>query len=195
MPGPSDERALLDSLRADDPQAARQVVDEYTARLLQLARWRISKRLARRIDPGDVVQSAFRTFFHRLRAGKLTVAERSDLGKILVRITLCKVLRQVALHTAAKRDCSQEAQGAADSELSLADLPDDGPSPEAAIAFLDQLEHFLGHLNMQDRRVLEMRLQNYGTQEIAQELGLSDRHVRRVLEHIRAVAEKENIGG
>jgi RNA polymerase sigma-70 factor (ECF subfamily) len=194
MAGPADERALLELLRAGNQDAAQQVFDQYAASLLRLARWRMSTRLARRIDPEDIVQSAFRVFFSDIKAGKFTVAERHDLGKILVKITLHKVLRQVALHTAAKRDCAMETEAGTGSTSGLSQVQDLNPSPEAGAAFLDQLEHFLSRLSPQESRVLEMRLQDYGTLEIARALDMSDRQVRRILEHIRAVADQENIG-
>jgi len=57
---------------------------------------------------------------------------------------------------------------------------------------VDQLEHLLDQLAPRDRRLLEMRLQGYRNEEIARELGTSDRHVRRVLKQIRALVEQED---
>jgi RNA polymerase sigma-70 factor (ECF subfamily) len=190
MPEPPDERALLDLLRAGDQQAARQVFVTYATRLLHLARERLSRRLARRVDPEDIVQSVFRTFFSRAREGRFTLDAEDDLGKILVGITVRKVLRQVAFHRAAKRDSGKETDPETDSSPSLSDLCSVEPAPEAAVAFLDQLEHFLAGLAPRDRRVLEMRLQGYRNEEIARELGTSDRRIRRILKHIRAVVEE-----
>ena len=191
MPEASDPQSLLSLLRTGDEKAAQQVFDTYVGNLLQLARKRISQRLARRVDPEDIVQSVFRTFFRRVKEGQLLIAEEDDLGKLLTRITVRKALRQAARHTAAKRDCMRE--GDADAPLALAELPAGEPSPEIVVAFLDLLEHFFAALRPQDRQILEMRLDNYGTLEIARILGTSDRHVRRVLEHIRAVVEQEKL--
>jgi RNA polymerase sigma-70 factor, ECF subfamily len=191
MPGPSDPRTLLNLLRAGDEQAAQQVFDTYVNRLLHLARSRISQRLEGRVDPEDIVQSVFRTFFSRVKAGDFTVEDQDDLGKLLGRITLYKALRQVQHHTAGKRDCARESD--ADAPLDLADLPGREPSPVMVVAFLDQLEHFLAALRPQDRVILEMRLEGYRTREIAHKLGTSDRHVRRVVEHIRTLATQEDL--
>jgi len=190
MPDLSDPQTLLSLLRTGDEQAARQVFDAYVNSLLRLARKRISQRLARRVDPEDIVQSVFRTFFRRVKEGKLLIVEEDDLGKLLTRIPARKALRQVARHTAAKRDCGRE--GDPDAPSPLAELASVEPSPEIVVAFLDLLEHFLDALRPQDRQILEMRLEGYGTLEIAQKLGTSDRHIRRVLEHIRAVIEQQN---
>jgi|SRR5579875_761342 RNA polymerase sigma factor (sigma-70 family) len=191
MPQPSDPQTLLSLLRAGDEKAAQQVFDAYVDSLLRLARKRLNQRLARRVDPEDIVQSVFRTFFRRVKAGKLVLAEQDDLGKLLTRITVRKALRQVARHTAIKRDCALEDNTSAPGDL--AELPAAQPSAEVVVAFLDLLEHFFASLRPQDRQVLEMRLEGYGTLEIAHKLGTSDRHVRRVLERIRAVVDQEHL--
>jgi RNA polymerase sigma factor (sigma-70 family) len=68
---------------------------------------------------------------------------------------------------------------------------DDEPTPETVVTFMDHLEHFLNQLPKQDRQILELRLQGFSTEEIAEKLGSYDRKIRRVLERIRAVAVEE----
>lgn len=193
MPTTPEDQVLIDLWRQGDEDAARQIVENYLDRLLLLARRRLSQRLASRVDAEDIVQSVFRTFFHRLKEGKFVFAEQDDLCKLLMRITLHKTLRQVAFHKAAKRDPGMEtAQGEHHREQLLA-LLDAEPTPEATVAFCDQLEHFLAQLRPQERQILELRLQGFTNEEIAQKLGLYDRKIRRVLEHVRVVAEKEGL--
>jgi RNA polymerase sigma factor (sigma-70 family) len=45
-------------------------------------------------------------------------------------------------------------------------------------------------LDPSDRKVLELRLQDLSSDEIAAKLGCSDRTVRRALERIRTVVER-----
>jgi RNA polymerase sigma-70 factor (ECF subfamily) len=184
---------LLELLRAGDQTAANQVFHAYVRGLLHLAKMHLSQRLARRVDPEDIVQSAFRTFFSRVKEGHFAVEAQDDLGKILMGITVRKALRQVALHTAAKRDCSREELPEDEPVPTLAGLRDVQPSAEAAVAFLDQLEHLFARLKPQECKILQMRLHGYGTLEISQELGVSDRQVRRALEKIKALAEDEDL--
>jgi len=185
------EPSLVALLRAGDEQAAREVFSAYVGHLLGVVRARLSQRMARRIDPEDVVQSAFRTFFHRVKAGEFQFEEQDDLGKVLVSIAVRKALHQIAFHRAAKRDPGQEEEGGDEDRNLLAEVSARGPNPEAVVAFLDELDHLLGKLRPQDRTILEMRLQGYRNEEIARELGTSDRHVRRAMEHIRAMAEED----
>src|SRR6516164_7022781 len=104
-----EDKVLVELWRAGDENAARQLFDAYAERLVALARRRISPRLASRVDPEDVVQSVFRTFFGRLKEGRFKLEHQDDLCKLLVRITVHKTLRQVAFHQAAKRRLGSEA--------------------------------------------------------------------------------------
>jgi RNA polymerase sigma-70 factor (ECF subfamily) len=193
MPDPAEDRYLVDLFRQGDQDAAREIVDRYLDRLLTLARRRISQRLASRVDPEDIVQSVFRTFFVRIKEGQFVFQDQDDLCKLLMRITLHKTLRQVAYHKAAKRDPSLETpQGEHHSEQ-LSALFDQEPTQEATVTFLDQLEHFLTQLRPQEREILEMRLQGYSNEEIAKKLGIYDRKIRRVIEHVRDIALKEGL--
>src|SRR5436305_1291848 len=87
--------ALVARWRAGDQQAAAELFRRYADRLIALARSRLSARLARRIDPEDVVQSAYRSFFGDTRAGRYDVGRAGDLWQLLVTITLHKVQLQV----------------------------------------------------------------------------------------------------
>jgi RNA polymerase sigma-70 factor (ECF subfamily) len=181
---------LLDLWRAGDEDAARQLFDRYVDRLVGLARRRISQRLASRVDPEDVVQSVFRTFFGRLKAGQFVIEDQDALTKLLVRITVHKTLRQVEYHQAAKRATKAETTQGSQSHERMQQLLDREPTPDEANAFLDQLEHFLNKLKPTERRVLELRMQGYSNEEIAEQLGTYDRKIRRVMERIRELAEQ-----
>jgi RNA polymerase sigma-70 factor (ECF subfamily) len=194
MSASASEQALIDLWRRGDQDAARKIVERYLDRLLHLARTRISQRLASRVDPEDIVQSVFRTFFVRLKDGRFVFAEQDDLCKLLMRITLHKTLRQVAFHKAAKRDPTLETERGEHHQEQLLALLGREPTPEAAVAFLDQLEHFLSQLQPLERQILELRMQGYTNEEIAAKLDLRyDRKIRRVLERVRDVAEKEGL--
>jgi RNA polymerase sigma factor (sigma-70 family) len=185
---------LIARCREGSQDAARVLVDSYVERLLPLARRRISQRLASRVDAEDIVQSVFRTFFSRLKNDKFEIANQDDLFRLLVRITVHKTLRQVAHHKAAKRDPNLEtAQGESSQEQLLQILAGE-PTPEEAVTFLDQLEHFMLQMPEMDRKILELRMEGYSTEEIAQKLGSYDRKIRRVLERIRELGEQEGMG-
>lgn len=193
MPDVPDDRVILSMFRAGNEQAARELYERYVDRLLALARKRISQRMASRVDPEDIVQSVFRTFFGRVKKGQFRIADQDDLCKLLVRITVHKTLRQVAFHKAAKRDPSLEAGQDGYSAEGIQRVHDDEPGHEDAVAFLDQLEDFLAQLRPEERQILEMRMQGYSNDEIAKKLNIYDRKIRRTIERIRALAVQEGL--
>jgi len=191
----ADDRDLIAQFKAGSESAAGELFDRYCEKLMRLARRRIGQRMASRVDPEDVIQSAFRTFFVRVRNDEFTFAEEDDLFKLLVRLTVNKALRQVAHHRAAKRDPNREAgQGTDDDADITAGLVAHDPPPEVAVAVIEELERFLGQLPDFDRRVLELKLQGNTTTEIAEEIGSYDRKIRRVLERVEKIARGEAAG-
>jgi len=196
MPATSEEQALIELLRQGDEGAARQVVEKYLDRLLTLARKRIGARMASRVDPEDITQSVFRTVFARAKDGRLVFEHEDDLCKLLIKITLHKTLRQVAFHKAAKRDPGKETEHGAHHQERLMALLSNEPSPDDTVEFMDQLEHLLNQLTPTERKIVELRLQGYSNQDIVNALNLKyDRKIRRLVEHVQAIAEKVGLVG
>src|SRR5882672_2722229 len=84
------EDDMIERCRRGDQDAARELFDAYVARLIPLAKRRISQRLASRVDAEDIVQSVFRTFFARLKDYKFEISDQDDLFRLLMRITVHK---------------------------------------------------------------------------------------------------------
>ena len=63
---------VITRLRDGDSEAATEIFHRFAARLIALARTRLDSRVRQKVDPEDVVQSVFRSFFirqdHFLRA-------------------------------------------------------------------------------------------------------------------------------
>src|SRR5262245_16170685 len=94
---------LVARWRAGDQAAAAEVFERYTHRLVLLVRQHLQQKLHGRIDPEDVVQSVYRSFFAGVRADRYEVARGGDLWRLLVAMSLHKLNDQVKRHTSAKR--------------------------------------------------------------------------------------------
>jgi RNA polymerase sigma-70 factor, ECF subfamily len=182
---------LIDRCRRGDEDAARVLYNGYFDRLLPLAQSRLSRRLASRYDAEDIVQSVFSSFFYRLKKNWCGLHDHDALFRLLVRMTVCKALKQAAYHTALKRHPRFELGPDSNGRQAYLDLPAREPSPEMTAMFLDHVQHFLSRLNRTDRQVLELRMQGYSTGEIARKLNTYDRLIRRIVERIRVVASLE----
>jgi RNA polymerase sigma factor (sigma-70 family) len=184
---------LIARWRAGDQEAAAELFRRYVDRLIALARSRLSAKLARRVDPEDVVHSAYRSFFAGAQAGRFDVQRGGDLWRLLVAMTLHKLYRQVRRNQQQKRAVEREQSFG--SEESLGGLESHmlthQPSPVEAVALADQLEQALQSLKPQYRVILELRLQGYTIAEIAVRLKRSERRVYRILESVKEQLEQD----
>ena len=178
---------LMARWRDGDQEAAEEMFRRYAERLCALARSRLSARMARHVDPEDVVQSAYRSFFTGARAGRYALRRSGDLWRLLSAITLHKLQRQVERHAAGKRAVGRECHFAEKSDLfgPTVEMLAREPTPEAAAALVDTLAHVYRGLEPLQRRMVELRLQGCGLDEIAADVQRSERTVRRLLELVK----------
>src|SRR4051812_28210355 len=133
---------LMARLRSGEDAAAREVFERFAGRLVALARGRFNRLLARKVDPEDVVQSAFKSFFVRHREGKLDVGDSGALWNLLTLITLRKCADRAEYFLADRRDAAREATGSAGGDGSDAWLValDREPRPEEAVILGETVE-------------------------------------------------------
>jgi RNA polymerase sigma factor (sigma-70 family) len=181
-------QSLLARWRNGDQQAADELFRRHADQLVAFARQRLSAKLAQRVDAEDVVQSAYRSFFSGARAGRYELERGGDLWRLLVGITLTKLLHQKRRNAAQKRDVGREQTLPLSAEMWAQD-----PTPLAAAALTDELEKTMRPLKPEERRMLEMRLQGFNLDEIAAETSRSVRTVRRVLEQVKQQFERSHL--
>ena len=144
-----DDLSCLEMFRTGDEAAARALFDRYVDQVMKLAKRHLNRPMAGRVDAEDIAQSVFRTFFLRARKGQFHIEEADDLCKLLARITVHKTFRQIAFHKRAKRDTKVETS---EPQEVLLDRLASGPTPQEAVAFVDELENFLSKLQPIERR-------------------------------------------
>ncbi|MBV9122276.1 MAG: sigma-70 family RNA polymerase sigma factor [Planctomycetes bacterium] len=183
---------LMARLRAGDQDAAAQVFQRFARQLMTLARRRLDPHLRQKIDPEDVLQSAFRSFFVRNAEGDFDLANWDVLWGMLALITARKCAKQADYYHAQRRDVRREAEPALRRDESEAgwEAPDHEPTPAEA-AVLDELVEELMHgLSDKERPILGLRLQGYSVGEIAAQVGRTERTVQRVLQRLRQRVER-----
>ena len=185
--GGEEPSELVARWRAGDQLAAAELFRRYANRLIALARSRLSARVAGRVDPEDVVQSVYRSFFADVRDGRYDLERGGNLWQLLVTITLHKLDHQIKHVNAKKR--AMEREHSFGSEDSLFGIQTDvfarNPSPVEAMALSELLEQVMQELDPRERRMFELRLQGHNLEEIAAEIQLSRSTVRRGLKEIR----------
>ncbi len=170
---------------------ARDLVDRYLARLTALASSRLSATLRRRLDPEDIVQSAFRSFFVGAREGRFEAATDADLWSLLATITLRKLAHQARRHRSEKRSVLRESEPPDEWTAPAREVP----TAEEAALLADELEWLVETVDGLDREILERQLSGQDIRVIADELAVSERTVRRSQQRTRELATADRWHG
>jgi RNA polymerase sigma-70 factor (ECF subfamily) len=184
-PGADDRTAsdasLLRRYKGGEMDAATELYVRYAGRLRALAAAQASPDLKRRVDPDDIVQSVFRTFFRRAAEGQYDVPAGDELWKLFLVIGLNKIRAVAAYHKAAKRDVRQTSAG--DYERAVESAPE---SDDAALATLRMtIDELLAPLSPSHREIIDLRVAGHEVAEIAVRTGRAKRSVERILQEFR----------
>ncbi len=171
----------------DESLAARDLLDRYLARLKALAASRLSPTLKRRLDPEDIVLSAFRSYFVGARAGKWELSPDADLWSLLATLTLRKLARQARRHRSEKRSVLRETETPDDWSPPAREVP----TAEEAVLLADELEWLVAVTEGLDREILVRQLRGDESTTIARELEVSERTVRRSQQRTRELVSAD----
>jgi RNA polymerase sigma-70 factor (ECF subfamily) len=179
-PSTVDSTTLLRRWREGDPSAAGLLYHRYVRQLVQLADQHLSRKVARRADGEDVVQSVFRTFFRRSARGEFVIDDANQLWRLLVTLTLRKARATARFHSTARRSVGAELPQPIEGER-RPEVFACQPDPTEAVAVVDEIEAILQGLPAVHAHVLQQRLQGASVADIATDLGLARQSVYRVL--------------
>ena len=190
----------LGDLRGGDLAAAQPIWERYFGRLVVLARGKLQRqRLPRaEADEEDAALSAFNSFCAGVAQGRFPqLADREDLWRILMTITVRKAYAQVQRQKRLKRGGGRVVEEAALRGQS-GDSPFDAsaagldmmagaePTPEFAAMIAEEYRLLLDALEDDGlRQVAISRMEGYTCDEIAAQLGCARRTVARRLDLIR----------
>jgi RNA polymerase sigma-70 factor (ECF subfamily) len=181
---PNDFDALMQRLRDGSEEAARELLERYGDHILRVVRRKLHRRLRAKFDSVDFVQAVWASFFadgpqryafdrpQALIAFLVTLAQNKVVDAVRQRFVLQKhnVNRERAL------DGSVAAQAAG---VSARD-----PSPSQVAVANDEWRRLLAELPARYQRMLELLRKGYTQREIAAELGVNEKTVRRVLDKL-----------
>ncbi len=177
---------LDERLRAGDADAETLVVRRFTIQLVTLARRHLAQRIRQKTGPEDAVQSAFRSFFKRLRRGQFELDSWDGLWSLLALITVRKCSARRERFLTARRDVRREVRFSNDGDPNTQSVAlSRAPRPDEALALAELVEQLLHDLSDSEQQIVHLRLQGYSIGEICQMLSRADRTVRRILARVR----------
>jgi RNA polymerase sigma factor (sigma-70 family) len=177
-------QALLRRVREGCPDAARQLTETYGPSILIVIRARLKANLRGLLDSDDFVQDVWGDFFSRWATRTEFESPRQ----------LVAFLRQLAAHRVAqmyrhhfrrqKRDRNREQPLEGVTGPDKQALAAAVPSPEAGAIAHEEWERLLRGQPAVYRQILDLLGAGHAPAEVAAQLGLSERTVRRLRERV-----------
>ena len=180
------DQSLLRRYRSGEQEAATRIYLRYAQRLYGLATAKTNPDLQTRIDPEDIVQSVFRTFFRRARDGHYQVPDGDELWKLFLVIGLNKIRDAAAFHRADKRAIDKTTELTADAKQ----VSSAGESvAETTLRLV--IEELLEQLPENQREIIRLRLDGAQVTDIADRTQRSLRTVERTLQKFRELLHQQ----
>ena len=179
--------------QGDDSAATRGLWDRYFHKLETVARQRLARSSVRVVDGEDVASEVFHRLCRGVAQGRFDgLQNRDDLWRLLVVLTKQKVVDEVRHHGARKRGGAavrgDSAFGDPDEGFGLDDCFGVDPTPDDLVGIAEQYGRLMERLpDDESRLIVQLRLEGYANQEIADCLDIGLRSVERKLSRAREV--------
>jgi RNA polymerase sigma-70 factor (ECF subfamily) len=173
---------FLRRVREGDEAAAEEFVALYGAHVLRIVRRTLIPRLRSKFDSQDFVQSVWASFFADFRPLGNDI-QLQDIAAYLAAMARHKTIDEGRrrLQTR-KRFVDREVPWDGCSEESLSEVPDRVPAPSEAAVVRETWNHLTDGRSNRSVQIFEMRRHGASHVEIAQQLGVNERTIRRFLD-------------
>jgi RNA polymerase sigma factor (sigma-70 family) len=176
---------LMEGVLAGDENAATRLLNRYGPVIRQAVRRRLNKQLRSKFDSVDFVQDVWASFFANPPEQEAFL-EPEKLAAFLTKIACNKVVdaardrfftikhnvnREYSLHDARQGDFDHPAVNQ--------------PTPSEVFRGRELWDRLLHGQPLVHQRILVLRRDGKGLAEIAEEIGISLRHVRRIIDKLR----------
>jgi len=174
-------KLLMARIRDGDQDAVRELLDTYGAFLLHVIRRRLNALLRTQFDSADFVQAVWASFF----AGRLAdrdFASPEDLINFLAGLARHKVCDAARQRLKTDKRNLYRAHSLDGSAAALAGRePSRQPTPSQVAMAEEQWDRLLDGQPEHHRRILQLLREGHTQQEVAAELRLNEKTIRRVV--------------
>ena len=187
----------LGQLQAGDPAAVQPLWQRYFQRLVGLARQKLRNAPRRVADEEDVALSAFDSFCRNAERGRFPqLLDRDGLWRLLMVLTARKAAHQIRDEQRLKRGGGVAIHGQtpekSEEDSLLEQVLSSEPDPAFAAEVAERCQHLLRMLHDPELEAVALaRMEGSSVEEIAGQLGYASRSIKRKLQLIRGLWEKE----
>lgn len=187
-------KETLDECVQGNSAGATALWNTYFERLARTADRHIGQRLRRTVDGEDVALSVIQTIYRRASTGQLVdLSDADELWKLMLTILFHKIADKGRHNRAQKRGGGQVrgnsifiGTGSDVEQQAFVMIATDVPSPDLLVELEEERQQLFALLEDDElRHIAQRRLEGATADEIAMEINLSPRSVRRKLEVIR----------
>lgn len=180
---PEEFTALMRRVRTGCPDAARELVDRYGDLILRVVRRRLNQKLRPKFDSIDFQQDVWASFFAEQPCQ--TFDRPEALAAFLAKLARNKVLMAVRQRFAIqKNDVNREHSLDGSAAYQAGAVPGREPTPSQVAVAREEWGRLLERHTPRHRHILDLIRQGYTQQQVAQELGVDERTVRRVVRKV-----------
>jgi RNA polymerase sigma-70 factor (ECF subfamily) len=175
---------LLEQVGTGSQEAVRELLDEYGEPLLKAIRRRLAPTLRSQFDSADFVQAVWASFF-AVRWQDYHFNSPTALMNFLISLAhnkLSDVARQRLQTRKRNQNRVHSLDGSAAAEAFC--VTTDGPTPSQLVLAQEQWDRVLQSQPPHYRRMLQLLRQGHTQQEVAAELDINEKTVRRVVDRV-----------
>jgi RNA polymerase sigma factor (sigma-70 family) len=174
---------LLQGIKDGSEEAAREFLVCYGKYIRHVVRRHLLQKLRARFDSEDFLQEVCVSFFSHPPAPE-DFSDPAALLAFLGKITRNKVTDAARQGLAQRHDVNRENSLDGSARLTAEGLRAGGPTPSEVVSAEETCE-VLGGPHANQKKLLYMLRNGYTQEEIARVLGLSVRHVKRLVQKLR----------
>jgi RNA polymerase sigma-70 factor (ECF subfamily) len=181
---PIDFAALMSRVELGDEDAEQELISRYGHHILSAIRRRLPDRMRAQCDSQDFCQAVWASFF--ARRGEFARFKSHHelllyLGGVAGNKVVDEIRRQIVSQKRnARRECSLDESTFHFEQT----LPGKMATPSQMAVAHEQIERLIDGRPQKHRRILELRAAGVTYKEIARQIDMDERNVRRVIERI-----------
>jgi RNA polymerase sigma factor (sigma-70 family) len=164
--------ALLARGRTGDREALAQLARQYESKVRLVARVLLGTALRPYLDSVDLVQSVHRSLLLGLRESKFAVSSPEQLVALATMMVRRKVARKWR-HVRRQQRLESGSAGLGEPSALLTSLTSAEADPARAAQSNDSIRSLWDNLDAPERRLMELRLNGYNTDEIVADMGIN----------------------